>query len=83
MGRKEKGRKGTKGKKGEESGKGKEKKERRVKYKALKDWFLAQEQNMTSEKISIIFAELQFLWFLLSSPSTSPLHAGAIIGSGW
>lgn len=34
-------------------------------------------------KDSIFFAELQFLWFLLPSLSTSLLHAGVILGSGW
>lgn len=66
------GRKGKKGvgngkesrKKGKGEGKGEEKKQRRLKHKGLTDWFLAQEQNMTSEKISIFCSSCGFFCHL-------------------
>lgn len=76
---------GRKGKRGEDMvkrgrrGREKGKKERKLKYKTLKDCFPEQEKNTTSQEISIIFAELQLLWFCFPSSSISPLQAGAIL----
>lgn len=61
---------GEERRKGEDKGwgeKGKENK-RSLKYKALRDCFLAPEQNVTLGNISTTHAELQFSLSLLPSP---------------
>lgn len=66
---------GEERRKGEEKGRGEKGKEnkRSLKYKALRDCFLAPEQNVTLGNISTTHAELQFSLSLLPSPPLPPL----------